>query len=155
MKKLNFLISSIVLIFFITSCKKREVVSEQNPPTSKTPVIELVSALPTTVQQLNDSIVFTIHYTDGDGDLGFENADSSSVFITDNRFPLDFFFHLQPLAPLTSEIAITGNLPIVFPNTILENNSNSTEAATFSIKLKDRAGNWSNTVTTGTITVTQ
>jgi hypothetical protein len=152
MKQLIYLLVTIGLVATL-SCKKKYEDNEPNPPISHTPEIELVKVSPTTVQQLDDSIVFTIHYTDGDGDLGFASADSMSVELTDNRFPLTFYYHLQPLSPNNTTVAITGELPIVLDNTILQNSNNQPEQATFSIRIKDRANNWSNKITTQTITV--
>jgi hypothetical protein len=152
-KRLTFLYVIIIICAGIYSCTKNDINSQPLPKISIVPAITLKSVVPTTVHQLTDSIVFTIHYVDGDGDLGYANADSNSVVVTDNRFPLNFYYHLQPLAPLNTTEAISGDLPIVMPNTILQNPNDQQETATFSIKIKDRAGHWSNTVTTGNITI--
>lgn len=148
--KRGWLMAFFVLIVF--SCKKDKS-NEPIPKASITPVIELVSVIPTTVHALQDSIEFTISYTDGDGDLGFSDADSMSVFITDKRFPLTIAFHLQPLSPLNTTISIKGNLPIVLNNTILQNNSSTSESAVFEIKIRDRANHYSNVLTTQPVTV--
>jgi len=134
-------------------CKKYKD-NDPMPAISNVPKIELISVSPMTVQQLQDSIVFTIRYTDGDGDLGFESADSMSVELTDNRFPLTFYYHLQPLSPQNAAVAITGQLPIVLDNTILQNPDATSEQASFGIRLKDRAGHWSNAITSSPVTVT-
>ena len=97
--------------------------------------------------------MFTIKYTDGDGDLGFEEADSMTVFLTDNRFPIVNPFHVQPLSPLGTTISITGNLEIVLSNTILKDNASISESAVFEIKIRDRANNYSNVLITQAITI--
>lgn len=152
MMKCLYIMSSVLCVIIITSCRKYKD-NEPIPPISHVPSIQLVSVAPTAIQQLSDSIVFTIHYTDGDGDLGFESADSMSVELIDNRFPLNFYYHLQPLSPSNATVAITGDLPIVLDHVILQNTTNQPEQATFQIRLKDRAGNWSNAVTTQAVTV--
>lgn len=148
---------SLLLILFVLStawwsCKKYAD-TDPMPAISNVPKLELLSVSPTTVHQLSDSIVFNVRYTDGDGDLGFEQADSMSVELTDMRFPLTMFYHLQPLAPVGSTLALTGTLPIVLNNTILEDVNASQESATFRIRLKDRANHWSNDVLTPPVTV--
>lgn len=151
---LRVLVTLWLMVFFILniSCKK-EKSNDPIPKASITPVIELVSVTPTSVQALQDSIVFTISYSDGDGDLGFSDADSMSVFITDKRFPLTISFHLQPLSPMNSTISIKGSLPIVLNNTILQNNTSTSESAVFEIQIRDRANHYSNVLTTAPITV--
>lgn len=52
-----------------------------------------------------------------------------------------------------AEIKITGELNIVLNYTILIDENNNSETTTFKIRIKDRAGNWSNEVETGVITV--
>ena len=152
MKIFSILFLSVITVTLISSCKK-EKSNDPIPKASNTPVIELVSVTPTSVHALQDSIVFTIKYTDGDGDLGFDEADSMSVFLTDKRFPITIPFHLQPLSPLGTIISIKGNLPIVLLNTILQNNTSTSESAVFEIKIRDRANNYSNVLTTPAITV--
>ena len=148
----DIVIAMAAMVLLTVCCRKYEN-NDPLEPLSIVPKIELVNVAPTTVTQFEDSILFVIKYTDGDGDLGFESADSMSVELTDNRFPLTFHYHLQPLAPQNAAVAITGQLPIVLENTILQNSDGQTEQATFNIRLKDRAGHWSNTVTTPTVTV--
>ena len=153
MKRNIVLFSAILLLVF--SCKKatNPANDQPNEPVSDTPVIELLKFAPTTVTQFKDSILFTVKYLDGDGDLGYKNADSASLFLTDNRASLTETYHIPPLAPEGKEIAIEGNLIIKLDRTALLDTSNTQETTTYSIKLKDRAGNWSNTITTGSITI--
>lgn len=152
MKIFSILFLAGITVTLVSSCKKDKS-NDPIPKASTIPVIELVSVTPTTVHALQDSIVFTIKYTDGDGDLGYDEADSMAVFVTDKRFPITIPFHLQPLSPLNTTISITGNLPIVLTNTILQNNSSTSESAVFEIKIRDRANNYSNVLTTPVITV--
>lgn len=151
MKQVVLCLTISALLMF--GCKKKYEDTEPMPAISAIPKLELVSVAPTTVNQWEDSILFTVRYTDGDGDLGFAHADSMSVELIDLRFPLTISYHLQPLAPPNTAIAITGELPIVLDATMLEDQSASQESAVFQIRLKDRAGHWSNPVTTVPVTV--
>jgi hypothetical protein len=140
-------------ILSTTSCKKETLGNDPLPPVSDTPSITLKSVVPMTVTQLQDPIEFTISYLDGNGDLGYYEADSNSVFVTDNRFPLTEGFQVQPLAPAGADISIQGELVITLDDVILEDSTNASEQATFTIQMRDRAGNWSNAVTSGVVTV--
>ena len=145
-----------LLIFSLafSSCKKDEE-SQPLPPVSEVPQIEFISINKTAIQQLGDSLVFTISYLDGNGDIGFENADSAALFVTDTRFPLTHPYHLPPFTPAGTELAVQGALNIVLENIILKNSAANSETATFKIYLKDRAGNSSNEITSPEVTITQ
>jgi hypothetical protein len=152
MKYSIFFLLWVIMTFF--ACNKEEHIT--NPPLpamSVIPKISLISAAPSVVQEFKDSIVFTIEYEDGDGNIGFEDADSMSVYVTDKRVPLTEKFYISPLTPNNQSLQIKGKLHIVLDHTILFNASGQTEQVTFAIKLRDRANNWSNEVTTQAITV--
>ncbi len=143
----------------IVSCTKEtmrdEDLNDPNPAISEVPAIELLAVNPTQVVEHQDSIVFRISYTDGDGDLGTDDPDITTVELIDNRDPdlLIFGYHLSPRTPEGSTLSIQGELSIVLRNSILLDDNNSSEQATFSIRIKDRAGNWSNQVETETVTI--
>jgi len=58
------------------------------------------------------------------------------------------------LAPSGQAIAIQGQLTIELKNTAITNGSTS-QSFSYSVYVKDRAGNQSNTVNTSAITVTE
>jgi hypothetical protein len=153
----NFICNKVSVVFLglaflvVQSCKKDDK-SEPIEKISAVPAIELISMAPTSINEFGE-VVITIKYTDGDGDLGFEDADDNSIFITDNRAGIVNEFHIGPIAPLNQQIVIEGNLPINLENIILINNNQTSEQANFSVQIKDRAGNMSNVVTTGNITI--
>lgn len=124
-----------------------------NPPMSDVPAIELINVSPTTVTALGDSIVFIIHYEDGNGDLGFNAPDFMSLYITDTRIPLTESFFVPLLAPEGADIAIQGELEVVLNNTILVNPDATSETVEFEIQLRDRSGNYSNVLVAPVITV--
>jgi hypothetical protein len=145
---------AISFLLFISSCTKDDT-PEPNPPISIIPLIELQSVSPDTIHQLADSLVFQVKYTDGDGDLGDYDADTLSFWITDNRFPLTEKFHIPPLAPAGTTVSITGTLNVVLDHIILKDQNASSETATFTVKIKDRAGNWSNEITSESVIILQ
>ena len=151
MKNNNFLqniLAIILLGLLFSSCKK-------DPPTiSTTPSITFVSVNPTSVVQFQDSISFVISYTDGDGDIGQNDPNVYNLFLTDNRINVTYQYRISQLAPDNANIAITGNLTVVLKNAGITDNSTS-QSATYSIYLKDRAGHQSNTITSSAITIHQ
>ncbi len=149
MKKIFFFA---IIFFALASCTKeldnKFEDNNQQDPISEVPAIELISVSANEVTAYEESITFKITYIDGDGDLGTDDPDVESIELVDNRDPDLFVFgyHLSPRAPDGAEIAIEGELDIVLDNTILLDEDNESESTTFSIRLKDRAGNWSNEV---------
>ena len=157
-RSLHKAICFLLLLCFFTSCTKESnsvIDTNPNPDISDIPEIELLQVNPTTVIQHQDSIIFRIKYTDGDGDLGTNDPDQVSVELVDNRDPnlLIFGYHLSPRTPDGSELTIQGELSIVLNNSILLDSNNDTEQTTFSVRIVDRAGNWSNVVETETIII--
>ena len=143
----------LALVFLFVSCGK----NDPDELLTEVPTIELVKVIPESneVQQYTDELTFTISYTDGDGDLGTEDPDVPTIELIDTRDPdiLKFDYHLSPRTPDGSEIKITGELNVVLNHTIIIDENNNSETTTFKIRIKDRAGNWSNEVETGVITV--
>lgn len=150
MMKYYFALFFISIVFL--GCKKGED-DMINPPMSDIPFIELINVSPTTVTALGDSIVFILHYEDGNGDLGFNTPDSMSLFITDTRIPLTESFFVPLLSPEGADIAIQGELEVMLNNTILVDPESASETVRFQIQLRDRSGNFSNTIEASAITV--
>lgn len=136
----------------LLSCEKEErIVGDPTPAVSEVPAISLGS-MASTYNEFDDITVF-VNYTDGNGDIGFANADSSVVYVTDNRDDILFMFHVPPLSPEDTEVIIEGTLEVVIENVVLLNQSGTAETTTFTVQLVDRAGNWSNEATTPTLTI--
>ncbi len=140
------------LICLIISCKKDDD-PQVADPISNIPYIELRSVSPTTVIEYQDSILFTIFYQDGDGDLGFANPDSMTLYVIDQRIFTVEKFYIPLLAPENANITIQGELVVQLDRTILIDPDASSETVEFLLQVKDRAGNFSNYVTTQPITV--
>lgn len=145
MRTLNLLIAFSVMLFMLSACDKK------NDP-DPVPVIELVSIEPREVVEFIDTIRVVISYEDGDGDLGFFDADSNSIFVQDQRLEKPDSFYLPPMAPLDAKVWIKGELEIFLGNTFLIGNAPE-EKTRFFIRLRDRAGNMSNELITPEITI--
>lgn len=136
-------------IVFISSCKKKD-----ETESTVTPQIEFVSISPSSAVEYVNSITITFSYDDLDGDLGENNANATNLFITDSRNNVTYNYRISQLAPDGSSIHIKGNLNAVIKSTAITDNSSS-QPVSYSIYIKDRAGNSSNTITTDAITVTK
>lgn len=132
-------------LLLLFSCKK-------DKPLPPEPTIELVSVSPMNVEQFKDSVEIVIKYTDNNGDLGDTSPDVYSLQVKDSRLANADWYHIAPLAPLDVELKIEGQLKIRL-NTLFLLGNGSEEFSTLTIKLKDRAGNWSNTIATAAIAV--
>lgn len=148
-----------IYLLLISACTKelddKTIDGNENPEIGESPVIELLSLSTTSIKAYSDSLTFKISYLDGDGDLGTDDPDINSIEVIDNRSAAQFVFgyHLSPRTPEGSELIIQGELDIVLKNSILLDDTNESETTTFSIRLKDRAGNWSNVLETETVTI--
>ncbi|MBC8048088.1 MAG: hypothetical protein H7Y00_14920 [Fimbriimonadaceae bacterium] len=143
----------IILSLSFNACNKEPIENEPNPIISDTPYIELRSVSATTVTEYEDSVIFEIFYQDGDGDIGYANPDSMSLFITDSRIFTVQQYYVPLLAPEGSDITIQGILNVKLDNTIMIDDTNASETVQFKIHIKDRNGNYSNYVTSENITV--
>ena len=156
---MRFQIVFILSLIVLAACTRKSVTelepNEPNEGISEIPAIVLESISSNQVTAYTDSIAFVLNYTDGDGDLGETDADINSIQLVDtrNEANLIFEYYLSPRAPIDSEISITGTLEVVLQNTIILEDDNEEETTTFKLKLKDRAGNWSNEVETEVITI--
>jgi len=135
---------TIVLLF---SCEKEQVIID-------TPIIEFKSISPATVQEYSDDIIIIISYSDGDGDLGENNPDIHNLFLEDNRNGIVYQFRIPHLAPDNNSIAIEGDFNITINGSGITDESSS-QQLNYSIYVKDRVGNKSNTITTSNITIHQ
>jgi hypothetical protein len=142
---LLFLLFSSVLF----SCKKDDEIV-----ISTTPELNFVSISPTTATEYQDKITIVITYRDGDGDLGENAPDVKNLFLTDTRNNVTYQYRISQLAPSGQAVAIQGTLAIELKNTAIIDGSTS-QAVTYSIYAKDRAGNVSNSISTSAITLTQ
>jgi hypothetical protein len=101
-----------------------------------------------------NAITIAFSYDDLDGDLGENDPNVYNLFITDSRNSVIYNYRISQLSPDGSSIHIKGNLNAVIKNTAITDNSSS-QSVTYSLYVKDRAGNTSNTLTTSAITITK
>lgn len=147
MKHFLFFLSLGLLLLNGSSCT--DPVVQVIPPV---PEIELLNTSPHQVIEFQDEIIFTIEYTDGDGDLGTNDDTKRNVFVKDSRIDNIHEFRLQQLAPDGADIPITGTFELTLPYTILVGGS-SPELVRFDIYVVDEAGNESNVVSSPEIQV--
>lgn len=133
----------------ITGCQKEEIMKLGNEPK-----IEVVNVSHDTVRQYEDVLLIRIFYQDGNGDLGFEDPQQYALFVRDIRLQSFDGFYVGPLTPPDVEVPIQGELTVEFPALFLFGNGPA-EQTRFQIKMIDRAGNESNVVETGTVTITR
>jgi len=145
MKMCKKYILPLLSIFLFSACAKKT--------ESTAPSISFVSITPASLVIGQQNFTITFSYIDSDGDLGEDNADVKNMFVTDNRNGVIYEFRIPQLSPSGSNISIQGDLNINMPNVGISDGK-TTETATFSIYVKDRAGNQSNTITSSTVTVT-
>ena len=148
MKKIAPYIVIFFLLGIITSCKKKKTES------TTTPQITFVSISPSTAVEYVNSITITFSYDDLDGDLGQNDPNATNLFITDSRNNVVYNYRISQLSPDGSTVHIKGNLNAVIKNTAITDGSTS-QPVSYSVYIKDRAGNTSNTITTSAITITQ
>lgn len=137
----------LLLIILFSNCKQDETFL------SETPEIELLNVSTNQVISFVDSITFEIQYKDGNGDLGFANGDSLSFHLIDNRNGLVQEFYIPPLTPNNEQIAIQGTFLVTLDYTFIFNSNNQEETTTYTMRIKDRAQNWSNSVTSSEIKI--
>ena len=136
----------LVLLAFV-SCSKDSVLSS-------VPVIKFLDVNSTSIKEFKDSLVIRFEYTDADGDIGEDNPDKNDLFVKDRRLVNADYYFVKPLSPPGSEIKITGIISVQIKNTFLLGTGNS-ELTQFNLKMRDRAGNWSNSINTPNITITK
>ena len=146
MKYLLYIVS--LSLLFTTCSKKEEDIVETGPE----PQIAFVSLDPLVVENFKNSVTLTISYKDINGDLGFENPDVYSLSVKDGRLDEADMYHVPPLAPPGYEIPIQGNLQIVLNSMFILGNG-ETEYASLTVKIRDRAGHWSNAINTPSIVI--
>lgn len=147
MRRTIFLLSISLLFILASTCKKEKV-----NLTDPIPEITGLTISPTTIIELQDSIIFQISYRDGDGDLGENKPNVSNLFLIDNRINVTESFRIRELAPAGSDIPISGTLRVVLRNTGITDNSNA-QTFNYTVYLKDRAGHESNRFISPDLTV--
>ncbi len=137
----------IAAIVLLAACGKKDVI-----PTS--PEIALIDTAPLQVVQFGERVKVRFSYKDGDGDLGQFDPDIASLEVKEARLNTADWYHVPPISPEGSEVQVQGELEVELNALFLLGNGTE-ETTTYTLRIKDRAGNWSNSITTPTITITQ
>lgn len=143
MKKI--VLSFVWIVILLTSCNKED---EINP----VPQIEFISISSMTVEQFENNLSIKISYIDENGDIGFQDPDIYSLRVKDARLAEYDWYHIPPLTPNLEELNISGQFDLQVNSLFLLGNA-SEEVTSFSIQMRDRAGNWSNTIQTPQILI--
>lgn len=140
-------ISIFICLITLLSCSK-----DDSIPYSDTPEIELIGVSHDTLVQYDETLVLTIRYKDGDGDIGFESPDKYALFVRDTRLATFDNFYIGPVAPPGANVPVTGVIDIEFPNLFLFGNGKA-EKTFFEIKMLDRSGHESNVLLTDEVII--
>lgn len=113
----------------------------------------------------NDTLTIHFSFTDGDGDLSFAD-DSVDVFLIDSRVPqFPITYRIPSINPEGASNGIQGDIWVNIPNKPLNiccyingqacavGTTQAVDTFTYSIQIRDRAGNYSNTIKTERLTV--
>lgn len=121
-----------------------------NPPDyGAVPVIEYKSISKQNVSEGQDTLIITFSFTDGDGDLGPASQMDTmlNIFLTDSRDQSVKTYQMPNLTPPGNVKAISGDIAItISPFTCMAGVAQ--DQLSYTIKVKDRAGNLSNSIQT-------
>ena len=139
-------------IFFQSACDCRPIFSIE-------PTLEFISIQPSEVQELRDSMIITLRFTDGD----IRNQDSTqdqfvNLVVKDLRPTLadsvsKLFYKFPDYETNTCNPSIQGTIRIAVAPTLVFPRNLRTQKTAFSVQLIDAAGNVSNTVETDSIRI--
>lgn len=142
---IRFLIPVLFVFITIAACKKKD----EDPVA---PVIEFKGISVSTVEQFDNNPVITFTYEDYQGDLGETDPDNYSIRVKDSRLNGYDWYHVPPMTPDLKELHIKGSYSLEL-NSLFLLGSGDEETASFSVQIRDRAGHWSNIITTPNVVV--
>jgi len=144
----------LVILLFLGSCRQERVIFAVEPQ------IEVVSFQPSLVQEFG-TLVLTIRYKDGDGDLGGQPNNQPDLFLIDLRdsslFPQGYDGIIRYNMPRFYEgplpQSIQGTIEVSIPGIVRLNPNAPQEVVQFRVYIVDRAGHLSNEVITPFATI--
>lgn len=140
-------IAAILLFALPGGCRKEEA-------PDPIPVIEFIAISDEVVESFSNAVRITVRYRDGDGDLGSPDPDDNTLRVRDARLPGDDWYHLPPLTPDLQPLNIEGTFEVELnPLFILGNGLE--EVTSFTLQVRDRAGNWSNQISTPQVRIVE
>jgi len=143
-----------LVLLFLLSCRRENVVFAVEPQ------IEFESLQPAVVQEFG-TLVLTLRYKDGDGDLGGQPDNQPDLFLIDLRdstlFPAGYDGIIRYNMPKFYEgptpQSIQGTIEVSIPGIIRLNPNAAQEQVQFRVYILDRAGHRSNDITTSIATI--
>ena len=135
------------------------------------PLIDYIGLSKSVIAQGNtnaafDTVAVIFGFTDGDGNLGYE-SDSIDVFLTDSRDGFKTRFKLPVLPDQGTGNGVSGEITLKIPNKPFNicctfpdgstacqpNQQFRIDTFSFEVQIRDREGNFSNSIQTETITI--
>lgn len=136
-----------ILILMLGACVKP-------PDYSVVPNITFLRFSANSVQAFSDSVKLVFSFTDGDGDIGPINSNDTTLnlFLTDSRDNSVKKYQLPNITPAGSVKAISGEVTVTIGPFACKAGV-ETDELTYTIRIKDRAGNFSNAAVTSVLTL--
>ena len=144
----NSLLHMLCGIFFlgIWACEKAGPIGPFDPA----PILHQISLSEDSLLEFQDSLFLYLDYEDANGDLGYASPDQKSLWIKDSRLEEADWYHVPPLAPEGVEVHIQGRFRIELGSPFMLSNDEQEEIV-YKVKLQDRAGNWSEEISSDTL----
>lgn len=136
----------VVVVIVAQSCKKDELV------VSDIPEITFENISDESVVQFENSVTINFSYIDGNGDIGYADPDEYALRVKDSRLENFDWYHVPPVTPDNEELSVEGSLSVDLSSLFLLGNGGQ-ESASFTVQLRDRAGNWSNQIITPVVLI--
>ena len=154
MKSLLVCMGCLFTMVFLSACDCRPLFGIE-------PTLEYDSIQPLEVQELKDSIVVTLRFTDGDGDIRDQDSlqeQFSNLEVRDLRPSLAdsvavIFYKFPDYETNTCNPSIQGTIRLAIAPTLVFPRNLQTQKTAFSIRLRDAAGHWSDPVVTDSIRI--
>jgi hypothetical protein len=147
-----------ILIIFLIGLPLFALQCRRAPDYPIAPVIKLLTVSPDTLNPDVDSLKIRFSFTDGDGDLGYNNdvpnvKNDTTIFVKDirpNSRGSFLYKYDMPYVPAKGSFKqITGVVNLnLKSNTSCRPDLRLFDTVKYEIKIRDRAGNTSNTITT-------
>lgn len=151
MRKL--IVTGILLLSSIWACQPIRLFEE-------VPAIKFESITPGTARENIDTVVIVFSFTDGDGDLGLEEGDTTNdITVIDKRNgppnigDITFPYRMPYVTPPGQSKQISGTVELKMQN-LIRRPGLQTDTVRYEIQIRDRANRFSNTIVTPPIVIT-
>ena len=142
----------VTLAVFVFGCADQNV-EDDFIPIGNQPRIRVLDYAPDTVVQLQDSLVIMLNVVDEDGDVGYANPDTTSIFVLDERLESSTPYWLPILENDSTGNAVDAVYTFKLKPFFLLEETLNFETTTLSIQVMDHLGNRSNSTIIGPITI--